>query len=70
MDLSPSDDLAGPLVPAVALRRLEPGRGDPSGAPPYFLCLSAANTCAPPAASFPREPYETQGDRSLWQPAT
>lgn len=44
MDLTISDDLEGPLLPAVALRRLEPTEDDSPDAPPYFLCLSAANT--------------------------
>lgn len=61
MDLKPSADALespGPLLPAVALRRLEPPadvlQATPD-APPYYLCLSADNRCHtaahPPASA-------------------
>jgi hypothetical protein len=59
VDLTPAADALdapGPLLPSVALRRLEPPadvlQATPD-APPYYLCLSADNRCYIAAPSPP-----------------
>jgi hypothetical protein len=78
VDLKPSADALeapGPLLPAVALRRLEPPadvlQATPD-APPYYLCLSADNRChtaAPPPATAEMTSYACSHDHCVQQSA-